>query len=159
MASIEPVITVSEPCCSLLNLSQNPVHDPVDAGGADVVGGAGAGLLEVLHDALDERQLDVLGILDAELLLSLLGAQDDGLVGEDGEAELSALPDEFDAVGAGALVADEAPGAAAGQSVGKLEGSADGVLRLIESAPVAAETFRPDDGAEDFLKQVYLVGG
>ena len=143
----------------ILYLSQNAVHDPIDTGGADAVGSADAALLQVLHNALDEGQLDVLGVLDAELLAPLLGAEQDGFVGEDGEAELSAVADELDAIGAGTLVTDEAPGAAAGESVGELESGAHGVLRLVESAAVAAEPACPDDGAEYLLEQVYLVRG
>ena len=141
-----------------LYLSQNAVHHPVDAGGTDAVGGADAALLQVFHDVLYEGQLDVLGVLYDELLPTSFVAQDDGFVGEDGEVQLASVADEFDAVGAGTLVADEAPRAAAGQAVGKLEGGADGVFRLIKSASVAAEAFCPDNGAKDFLKQVNLVG-
>ena len=47
-----------------LYLSENAVHHPVDAGGTDAVGGADAALLQVLHYALYERQLDMLGVLD-----------------------------------------------------------------------------------------------
>ena len=139
------------------NLSKDAVHDPVDAGGTDAVGCADAALLQMFHDALDERQLNVLGILDMELLSSLLAHHDDGLVGEDREVEPSVVAYEFDAVGACALVTYKAPTAAARKAVGKLEGSTDGVLRLIKSAAIAAETFGFDDGAEDFLKQVNLV--
>lgn len=99
------------------------------------------------------------GVLDVELLTALLVAQDDRFVGEDRKAELSTLANQLDAVGAGTFVADEAPRAAARQAVGKLEGGTHGVLCFIKSSAVATEAHCPDDGTEDFLKQVYLVGG
>ena len=141
-----------------LYLPQDAVHDPVDAGGADAIHCADAALLQVFHDVLNERKLYVLGVLDVEFYTALLCLQYDGFVGEDREAQLSLVAAQLDTVGACALVADKAPGAAAGQAVGKLEGCADGVLRLIESTSVAAETFCPDNGSEDFLQEVNLVG-
>jgi len=52
----------------LLYLPQDAVHHPVDARGADAVHGAGAALLQVLHDVADEGELDVLGVLGQKLL-------------------------------------------------------------------------------------------
>ena len=113
------------------NLPQNPVHHPVDAGSANAVGGADTCLLQMLHNTLDEWQLDMLGVLDVELLTSLLIAQDDWLISEDGKVKLTSFANKFYAVGTGALMADKTPRTTAWQSVGKLESGTNGVFSLI----------------------------
>ena len=140
-----------------LYLSQNAVHHPIDARGADAVGSADATLLQMLHYALNEWKLNVFGVLDMKLLTPLLITHDDGLVGEDGEMQLPSVANQLDAVGAGALVTDKAPRSAAGQAVGKLESCAHGVFRLIKSAAITTETLCFDDRPEYFLQQVNLV--
>ena len=140
-----------------LYLTQDAVHHPVDAGCADAVGCADVALLQMFDDALNERQLDVLRVLDLDFLSSLFSTQDDGLVGKDREVKLTSVAHKFDAVCACTLVAYKAPGAAARQAVGKLEGGTHGVFRLIKSASIAAETFRFNNRTEYLLKQVYLV--
>ena len=82
-----------------------------------------------------------------------------GLVGEDGEADLPFVADKLDAVGACAVVRDEAPRAAARQPVGKLEGGANAVLCLVEPAAIGAETVGTHNRAEEFLQEVYLMRG
>ena len=81
----------------------------------------------MLNDALYEWQLNVFRVFNLKLLFSLFCTQDDGLVGKDREAHLPSVSNNLYAVCACRFVGAEAPRAAARQSVGELEGGADGV--------------------------------
>ena len=105
----------------------------------------------MLDNILYKGQLYVFGIGYNDFLTSLAIVQGYGLVGEDREAELSLVSNQFDAVCAGTLVRNKAPRTASCKSVGKLEGGADGIFCLIQSASVAAETVGVNNWAEELL--------
>ena len=141
-----------------LEFTQYLVHDPVDGGGADAVETADGLVLQMFHDVLDEGHLHVWRIGDFQRLHAMLGVQMYGFVGEHRETDLAVVTDDLDAVGARRLVGAEAPRAAAGQSIHELEGGTDGVLAVIEAGTVGAEAADTNDGAEEFLKEVELMG-
>ena len=151
-------ITIGVEVISPLEFSEYSVHDPIGRSAAVAVAGADRLLLQVFDDELDERQLYMGWIGDDDFLPALFIVQADGLVGIDGEAELSFVANEFDTVFFGRLMSHEAPRSRAGQSALEAEAGAHGIFCLIEAAAVGAIALGFDNGSEDVLQQVELVG-
>ena len=111
----------------------------------------------MLNYVLYEGQLYMFGIGDSNLLSSLFSMKGYRLVCKDREADLSLIANQLYTVCTGAVVRDEAPGAASCKSVGKLEGSTYAVFCLVQSSTVGAESAGTHNGSEELLQEVYLM--
>lgn len=88
-------------------------------------------MLKMTDNLLDERHLHMRRIGNNNLLPALGIVKDNGVIGEDREAELPLITNQFDTILTGTLMTDEAPGSAAGKAIMKLETCTHGILGLI----------------------------
>ena len=79
-------------------------------------------------------------IWNDEFLTAIFCDQFYGFVGEDRERDLAVVTNDLNTVGLRRFMGTKAPGATAGQAIGKLKRCTDGILRLIQSGTIAAET-------------------
>lgn len=146
-------------CGRTSNLTQNTVHNPVDGCCGNTIRSACLKALQMPYHLLDERKLDMVGILDNDFLSSVACLKNDGVVCKHGEAYTPLFSNQFYLVGLGTFVSDKAPAAASRKAVLESEGSRYRVFCLIKPASVSVKSGNIDYWPEKFLKQVYLVRG
>lgn len=140
-------------------LAQYTVHHPVGGSGADAVTGACTFAVQMIHNSLYQRELYMLGIGNVKLMPSGAVMQGYWLEGENGEAYHALVTYKFNPVLLGGFIGHKAPGAGANQAVLKLETGAYGILGLIKTGAVAAQSVCVDDAAAQFLYHINLMRG